>query len=664
MLVNQSNPNSIFFNSYNDTNDKNLPQELEDLEILDLFLNDLVEIHTAFDNILEKARNLNLNPLEFYKLAQQKLEAGKSLNATQLSQIETLRQYIENSLEGEDSFHILAEKIKMESPDIREYFIQNIENLTLFLARKHKEMLALPSHTKVEQEEFRHIKRTFRDLFLSVAKNFAEHNIVNKLYTKFLKNNFGRQGWSPEDDFFICLFNDSDTDSLHCFMDELLHFRKNYLCRYSMDKVIKAIEHKINQIQSDLFITETSSNDRTRLMLDNIKDKQITINDECLSLLKTTFIHGTTSSVLSKLPFSNMQLMPIGHLIRKGIIPLSGETREGAQFDKKSIKYSGISATTLDDGSRAEWYSRGYPLNKDEEKMILTSLLKTLENENFLKDMQTCIATFKWARESIAILRLRLMDEEFFNEHKEKLSEGIEKLIENFRFFKTTPEYSHFMPKYLDPDGTLGYQWHDDYYHKYTEKCQKNLDTLKQALTSPIKKEKSEESENSYPIVFGSTNIHSEFVSWKDNLERRTQKFCLLGKDFDFLSVKSDKINALKAYLKEHDLEEKIKIVGTDTLMQAFLLNSLASHYFADFASNKKMAKIFNEEPIDVDQIPDELDLSFKMDEMLKTKQQKVTSIDHDAMNNSFTNSNNQNGPLLLKLWNTWENFAGQIWEQ
>lgn len=632
MLVNTNhNSNIKFFNPENIVINKDIfqVQELEDLEIFELFMDDLVEIDTVFDNVLEKARNSGLDPLSFCDMVQQKLESEKSINETQLTNIKKLTQHIQNSVEGEKSFQVLVEKIKDESPDLEDYFKQNIDNLKLFLSRKHKEMLALPNNTATEkQEEFRHIKRTFRDFFLALAKN----KNIKKSYDRILKTSFGRQDSSNG---FTCFFTidwDKGTkgipvDSMMIFMDELVNFRKNYLCRYSADKVKRVIEEKIKQIKFNLFDTESISS-HTKYMLEETKNKSITISDESLYLLKTTFIHGTHSAILPNLPLSDMKLIPISHLILKGIIPLSGELSEGAVLDERSMKHSEISATTLDDGLRPMDYADSFHSNVDLEKRYLTAFLKIIKKED-LKNYSSISSTEDWARFAMAILRVRLMDEQFFHEHKEELSVGLENLRRDFEFFKTTPTYKEYMPKKLDLDGTLGYKYHDEYHYYFINKCEMHLDSLKKALTQPLKTiEKVKDVKTPFPIIFGSTNIHTKWESLQHNLERRTQKFCQLGKDIDFLSVNGENIDELYTYLEKHGLEEKVKIVDNETLKQAVLLNQLASHYFIDFASRKKLAKIFGEESIDI--------------------------VDIDQVQHT----------LSQKFWNTCTVFTSQIWDQ
>lgn len=627
MIFNKTDNKNVYFDS---TNGINTQAKDLDLEIFELFIDDLVDIDTAFDDILEKARKGGQDPFSICDRAQ--LALAKPFNKTQLSQIEKLNAHIQNSINGEKAFQILAEKIKNKSPDIQYYFVQNIKNLKLFLAGKHKEMLALaPAAAGEKQEEFRQIKRTFRDLFLS----FAKDKMMKESYDKSLRHNFGRQDSNScrDLDGFLCFFgkehiSEDFFDSIAHFMDELIQFRKNYSCRYSIHKVKNIIEDKIKQIRCNLFDNESTS-DMTKFMIDCIKNNSVSITDETLSLLKTTFFHGTHSAILPYLPLSDMKLIPIAHLLRQGIIPLSGELQEGAVLDERSTKYSQTSATTLDDGFRAMDYSHSFHSNVNYEKQLVNVFLKILENQDCLKDQSSVCDTQKWARYSIAILRVRLLDEQFFNEHKEKLSAGIEQLRQNFDFFKTTDDYKSNMPKSLDPDGLLGYGHHDEYWYCYINKCQMNLDNLQKALIKPLKTlEKVTIVDKPFSIIFGSTNLHTRSYSARNNLERRTQKFCLLGKEIDFLSVKKENIDEINVYLKEHDLEEKVKIVDRETLQDAMLLNQLASHYFADFASRKKLAKIFNEDSVmgeDIDQVQH---------------------------------------TLSEKLWNTCMVFADQIWDQ
>jgi len=596
MQVNHTNfsEKPLFFKDTDSLlNNKEAQQELKDLEIFTLFLDDLVSIDTAFDNILEKTRNCGLDPLFFCKLAQNKLNDQKLLKESDLIKINELSQHIQNSFDGEKSFHELAEKIIALSPDIEDFFKQNVDNLILFLSRKHKEMLSLSGDKAADRQEgFRHIKRTFRDFFLALAKT----KNVQKYYNGILESSLGRQHSA---DNYCCFFTfpregtkNMPIDSMRLFMNELVHFRKNYLCRYSMHKVKMAIEEKIKQIRYNLFNIQ-SINDETKQMVEDTKNKSIEISNDCLFLLNTTMLHGSRSPILSNFPNSDMKLLPVGHLIYKGIIPLSGELQEGAVLDERSIKYSEIAATTLDDGSRPLDYSHSFPSNADYEKRLLKSFIKEFDVKNNLKTFDLIHETVKWARFSIAILRVRLMDEQFFNEHKEKFIEGLEYLQTNFDWFKTTDQYKKCMPKELDPDGTLGYKHHDEYYYFYFDKCQMNLNSLKKALTQPVVKiEKTEDFKAPFPIIFGSTNIHTKWSPTYNYLERRTQKFCQLGKDIDFISVDNENINELDAYLKRHNLHNKVKIVSNVTLKNSILLSQLASHYFVDFASCKKLAKI------------------------------------------------------------------------
>lgn len=640
-----------FLNLNNDTDE--IIKELNDLEIINLYINDFISIDTAYDNILEKSRNCGIDPITFLKKANAFLKANSNLEKKHLIKINELGIQIQKTIEGEKLFQEFEKMIHVDKPSSKSqrFFIQHIDKLKLFLSSKHKEMLALPNRKdKQKQNEYRHINRTFRDFFIVLAKIQKDIKNVKNSYDRILEGSFGRQDHTkaPSSWMFFSIKNAKlDTVyNIQAFIDELMNFRKNYKCRYSIDKVKKAIEKEIAGIRnnSNLFDYYDCFS-KTKDMHKAIKKKTIEINDLNLSLLKMTFMHGTNSFILENLPRCQMKLMPIGHLVHKGIVPLSGELKEGAILQKDIIKNSEISSTTLDDGGRSFSYAEEENFHPDinKEKRYIDELLEIIRSyKSFFVDEYRCAVTLYWPKYCIAILRLRLMDKQFFTEIEEELRKGIDALKTSFEHFKTTVNYSNLMPTALDPNQQFGYAWHDDYWFKHFKKTEQVLATLKEVLdNSLLPIEKRDSTSPPYPIIFGSMNIHTKWRDINDNLERRTQKFCQLGKEIETVFVNEKNKNEFSKYLKTHNLENKVSVIDNKILKEAFLLNQLASHYLADFASCKKLSKI-NE-----DQINEEFE---------------PINEEFEPINEEFELVNDKFELIKFNIWDICDDFVKCMW--
>lgn len=382
------------------------------------------------------------------------------------------------------------------------------------------------------------------------------------------------------------LFKDSNFDiKKGCkFINEFINFRKSYLSRFSLAKIEEFIKR---QLQEKKFPMPQDMESSIQKIEKNISEKSLD-----LSPLMTTFVHGSNAAILPNLFKTGMHLMASGRLSSAGVVLFSGEMREGAS--STGINRFKISGTSLDDAKIAYSYAAGqaYQTNKVEEvntlELFFNELSRRLKYHSSLFSSEYDAAeTFEWARVSTAILRLRALDSELYKVFEEKLKNFIAQLESDFNSFKLTDAYKKNMPKKLDPEGTLGYLYQDDYWLKIFQRTEKTLNILRKALDEEIiiPKGIEEAIKNPYPLIFGSTTLHTYMAS---SSERCAQKASLLGKDIQIIYVSEKDKDHLSAFLKDNGIENKVTLADINELDYAYALNQLALPYFIDFISAKK----------------------------------------------------------------------------
>lgn len=586
-----------------------------------LYLRGHIHQDEAFDNIVEMACNAGIPPLSFYTLfeAFHRIDAasypslfssifeekeGKLVhNLENQKAIDTLSNRLENIEKGEASFQELLKRVTNRDVEgARSFFDANIGHLNTYLEKTHKEMLFKESQDPTDIQRYRTIKRGFRDFLLLVAENEKDLKKVHVEYREFQMEAFGRTDYVfPQKNIFRDIFTENK-NSRECapffhFFDELMNFRKDYLCRYSVEKVEKFINSEISKLHQEPLKTNSLSVNRevNAFIQEVLTTEKKDVTRLILSLLKITIIHGADGAIWPNLIITGMQLVPSGRLFAAGVVPLSGELQEGA--GATGINKFKISGTSLDDGTRAIEYAtdaKFYSYKEKEKNKILNFIKYYLKAPplRLVYDIPHVYHPGDLMPITAAILRLRAIYPESFAQLKNDLKATIDHLKANLNQFKTTQEYKYNMPVDLDPDGSLGYlgakgerYWANAIYT--AEDC---LKRLQNALTDPISipENFSEFLENHYPLVFASTTLHP--YAPKQASERCAQKAALLGKDIQTIFTTSQNREKTEKFLREQHVEAAVR--DLEELDDAITVNRIASPYLADIASAKKIAQL------------------------------------------------------------------------
>lgn len=372
-----------------------------------LYLKEHIHQAEAFDNILEMSRNCGLEPLAFYELFEAyhafdaasypdvfrsifEVRDGKLRhNESNQNKIDCLRQIIASSSEGEQLLQELSKKIKTGSPrDVQEFFLNNLPQLHNYLSKMHKEMLSLSKDVSPEKrEQYQSIKRAFRDLFICLATSSTDIESLHQEYANSVSHLFGRNDFDPYSKNILerltTLFvkgriSEEKQEEIEAFVDELMNFRKDFLCRYSIAKVERAITQQREVMQSGSF---APSSERDKELTGKVLHENIHFSEFALSLLGITFTHGSNSAILPNLLKTAWQIMPSYRLMLSGIIPFSGELGEGSA-DKGVNRYR-ISGTSLDDGTRAIRYatSQNFQVKPPNEEQNIIDFLEIYEKK-------------------------------------------------------------------------------------------------------------------------------------------------------------------------------------------------------------------------------------------------------------------------------------------
>lgn len=521
--------------------------------------------------------------------------------------VDSMRAEIELAEEGKEALQELANKVRTSSEDRENFGVllaQDAKKLFVYLRVVHREML-LDDSVNGNKDLYQRIKKDFRDILLAIAKQSGQETFNE--YLKSIHKEGARTdttvqqlGGSP---FFTLFFPKVDSTinldsiSFNNMIDELVTFRKDYLIRYSRDKVERFIvEEKKNletTVSSDPYEAEIMTH--LRSILGSIR----TDNQDSLNLLPLTFLHGSNSAILPNLLLTDMQLIPTGRLFKMGIVPLSGELQIGTTVG--AVNCDKISGTSLDRGERAISYAleKGFHTSVETEKEKVEQFISSMNerrSEKLYKSHSDILSADLNMRLSVSILRLRTLDQEAFNMLEPTLRVIVDKMETDFNEYKKSTNYKDRMPKKEDPTGTLGYGWHDTYWKEKFDKLEGAIKSLKRAIIEPLVVPQSVKVaiNHIFPMTFGSKTLNPLFPLAGPS-ERCSIKAARLGKDLQYIFAESNDRDAIQIYLKEQRLENDIQVVEKRHLEEAILLNRIAAPYFCDIASRKKMEKMAEE---------------------------------------------------------------------
>lgn len=256
--------------------------------------------------------------------------------------------------------------------------------------------------------------------------------------------------------------------------------------------------------------------------------------------------------------------MPFERLKQEHITPL----REGSTATGNN-QYR-MSGTSLDHAMELYSYAaqESFPLIQFKEEQDIVQFLHFIQER--LEGKKSLFGgkdpTEEWTRLAKAILRLRALDPGLYQTYQSKLSEAVQKIESEWRnHFQTN------MPK--------------------MEQCIRYLKTaLAEGLVIPqgIKNTL----RHPYGMVLASTTLHTATSNVQDPSDRCAQKASLLGKDIQIIFTAQKDEDRLKLFLEENGLRGKVTLIDLNRLLNAIVLNQLASPYFADIASKKKLASL------------------------------------------------------------------------
>lgn len=575
-----------------------------------LYLNEIISIDEAFDHIVELADEVDVEPLAFYQLleiTQNILDTAENLETKEIefsnrqTKIDALTQMLYDAELGGNVFAQLKGCIQTSNSEkAREICQQNVKYLLSFLKKMHKKMLFQSENQMNENKEtFRDIKRTFRDLFLLLAKDVKDLEKLKHTYAWDTSHELGRRDYGTiiggaYDDNFIFIegvypkkYN--ETILLKQFYDELKNFRKNYLCRYSLDKVKDVVVKELEKLNNE---EARDSDEEDNFVIDKEK---VNIEGTGFQLLQTTFVHGSNSAILANLHRTNFHLLSSGRLIHEKIIPFSGELQEGSS--KRGVNAYNISGTSLDHAELAQRYAlkKEFHFNLQNEQATIADFIEEINQRKakgeIFKNNNDTMMWDHWTRLSISLQRIRATTPQFFESHKNELNVLLDEIEVSFNKFKFSEEYKSKMPKTEDPTGKLGYRYHDYYYYDHYMNMEGAIQSLKKAMRDDIRlQENLNLAEQPFPVVFSSRTIHTEPLQLNCPSERVSPKASKLGKDIQYIFTDTiENMEKLQNYLESNAIDN-VALYTFQELKNAIDINKLASEYFADFASMKKLA--------------------------------------------------------------------------
>lgn len=597
-------------------------------EIFDNLIEMSFDTHRSLDEVYDFLQAFNASIRGTGSESQRRLPSGQSGSleyaVDEQQRVDSLKDRIHLAKEGEEVFLKLMDKVtheetaKTNASEVKDLLATHGKELFWYLKVVHGKML-LEKPENDHKSDYRAIKRGFRDIILSVTDK------ENKKLLTYYKDGIQlldaitkKQMSNPLHTFFDIQMPFETNESRLWFremIDELIGFRRDYLVRYSIDKVKKIINSGGGGVDPrstlEWFEDELYGGSSFSEMFDDIvaplkaKIWDPTANQDLMDLLSLTFVHGSHSAILSNLPRTGMQLMPTGRLVTLGIVPFSGELDRGATA--AGVNNTKLSGTALKDSGLAVEYAKRtdfHPNMKSEEELLLT-FIKSYKDKlsdpkrTIFYSPQACFNT-NFNRCSLAVSRLRILNPEIVEKLLPKLQEIADRLEKDFAEFKASKEYRDKMPKAKDPEGVLGYKWHDDYFYGHFLATEEGIQSLKKSLTNPAVAELDQLKEriqvslrSVFPITFGSTTLNPQRTAAKSG-ETLSIKPAELGKDIQYIFVDQANIKEVKDYLTEKGLADQVKVVDHHLLTKARLLDRRASSYFRDIASYRKQHPTIN----------------------------------------------------------------------
>lgn len=562
-----------------------------------LYLEGHISKNEALDRLYCHARQSEMAPHLFYKAVQifhltrvaatpldfsSVVEIGQdqvAYGSKEKEMAKLIDQDIDSARKGEEVFYDLRRRLQTDSQSvIYKEVLSSLAQLTCFLEREHKTLLA-HSYPVAREGQFREIHTGFCALFTllleeirvskpdDVARNY--HDAVHPDHEVYVYDITPLTWLFPEDVVH--------TFAIHDFINQLMHFRRNYLCRFSLDAV-QRIAVKL-------------------LEKDNAKDnKEIVFNP---LLQRITFLHGTSSAILPSLLRTDLQLIPTGRLVKLGITPASGEL--GIGCSGTGVNLSSLSGTTLYHYYRPIRYATEYsfPVTVEVESGIVSKFLEKLRQLSKQNTSKSCCGLFNesrlfvWAQDannesfslriSLAVKRLRSLFPATFAPLRSSLETALTQLESDWAFFKTTDVYKEGMK-------------HSETERGYFTRVEHCIAHLKEAFTAELSAELTLSPPSPFPLVLGSHSMHTNvYVGAYEVLSHGAVR---LGRDLQFAFVRPEDREKMTSYLHQNDLAESVSVHTLDDLKAAGKAHAQSRNFFANILSYGPQKTAASQKPL------------------------------------------------------------------
>lgn len=495
-----------------------------------------------------------------------------------------------DSERGEVLFRVLQLSCDSnENPvDIRRKFSQEVTCLHAFLNEALNDLIECEGSD--DKAYYAGIAQGFAEIFIYMSTLNKEGM---SFYNKFIEKRRGPvyDSESANRLFFESFFKDvpSRVELLY-FRETLIEYRRVYHCRFSINEVVRYVLDRRpfftpNKILFDVhFFYATSS-----LVLDFLKH-----TDNKVFSAKSLVAKGIIpfSFIMSEVAAREGLILGDSILSLRSVPDLYRHNEEGKnafEFVYGIYKYMSEGNVFTIDHQRnialvrskivklcdliekcrflkPQWFvdNESFPLNRFSN--WLSSVFESDDDEDsfFLGDVERVMASF----------RSDFCSDLTFQSRLNAWMDGVQN---DFDAFKKTQNYRQYMPKAMDPDGTLGYSYLNEYWFKIFTGLTLAIARFRLAVNRDVSlhAEVQEAFELSYPIVLGSSFLNAS-MGYPEGL--------LLGEDFNVLVAPKSKHDVINAVLIQAGLSDQVRLLDIEELIQQGFCHKAALPLFNDFA--------------------------------------------------------------------------------
>tara|TARA_R110002110_G_scaffold415797_1_gene656221 strand:+ start:42559 stop:45267 length:2709 start_codon:yes stop_codon:yes gene_type:complete len=499
-------------------------------------------------------------------------------------------------------------------------FTNNIEALHYYLCNQFIKMLAQTgSYDTNARVKFKTIKSQFRDVLLAVSQQSGSSKLLIDYEESLDTNHLGRRSFNFYGSEYYDNFLDKELDVeslaninpwLKSLIDELEHFRRHYLVRFSKAKVKNAIEKvakNCEQIISKLNI-KNSVHRKTINKLQQVVEERSAlegINEGDIDILQISALHGTNTGIFASLPMSGYELMNTGKLNEFNITPFSGELCVGAfGVNNSSISTVPFSGMHLAMRYTINHYFDSKATVRQVKSFVQEMELKLAKNNLLFKKIGDCYHTASFAKFIFSFKRLLrihppldLVSADEWTELMDIKIPAILKRIKNdFEIFKCSKEYRKYMPKTEDPSGNRGYKYHDYSYFNDLHNIEsfiKQLEAILHSNHETINFQESKYLNNPAPLLISTENTYAKGRGNFSVAERNVFCNMAFGREVKAVFVNDSDIPQVNSYFTSNGIHN-IAVRPFSSIEKAYLYEIAAAPFFADILSRRKLSILSN----------------------------------------------------------------------